>query len=199
MGVDALLMWFGGLFHPDYYAQMAPFFVAISLAALSLFFEDVALLIGIALTQHHAALLTPVLLGLFFGFITGDMLIYAAGRWLQHLSWVARRINSPGAVARIAQLRGRIIPALFICRMIPASRLPTFIAAGVLKVPTLTYFAISITSASLWIGVTVLAGVNILRQFENILGFSSAWLLIPLLGLLLFTLFRQPKAGAYAA
>lgn len=192
-------MWIGGLFHPEYYAQMAPFVIAISLAVFSLFFEDVALLIGIALTQLNAALLLPVLLGLMCGFLMGDMLIYSAGRWLQHLSWVARRINGPSTAARIRQLRGRIIPALFICRMIPASRLPTFIAAGVLKVPTLTYFGISMISASLWIGVTVLAGVNILRQFEAIAGFSSAWLLIPMIGVLAYTLFRQPKAGAYAA
>lgn len=197
--MDGLLISIGGLFHPEYYAQMAPLVIAVSLAALSLFFEDVALLIGIALTQLNATLLLPVLLGLMGGFLMGDMLIYSAGRWLQHLSWVARRINGPSTAARIRLLRGRIIPALFICRMIPASRLPTFIAAGVLKVPALTYFSISVISASLWIGVTVLAGVNILRQFEAIAGFSSAWLLIPMVGLLLFTLLRQPKAGAYAA
>lgn len=196
--MDAVLMWVGGLFHPEYYAQMAPFVIAVSLAAFSLFFEDVALLVGIALTQHNAALLMPVLLGLFCGFISGDMLIYSAGRWLQHLPWIDRNIRRPRAAARIRHLRSRIVPALFICRMIPASRLPTFIAAGVLKVPTLTYFSISVTSASLWIGFTVLAGVNILRQFESLVGFSSSWLIIPVLGLFVFSLIRQPKVGAYA-
>lgn len=196
--LDSLLMMVGDWFHPEHYWQLTPLVMALALAVFSLFFEDIALILGVAIVHHDATLLTPVLLGLYFGITAGDMLIYSAGRWLQHLPWVARRLAKPTTHARITTLRARMIPMLFICRVIPASRLPTFLAAGVVQVPLVTFVAISLTTVALWVALIVFGGFNLARVVEQMFGFSSAWLLLPLVALMLSAVVFHSKGRRYA-
>ena len=191
--MDTVLMAAAGLFQPEFYLQHGPVVLAIALGVFSLFFEDIAILIGIAIVQHDMVLMQAVLLGLYAGFITGDMLIYAAGRWLKHAPFIARRMATAKAQAWVVRMRGHMIPMLVICRAIPASRLPTFLAAGILKVPALKYLCISMMTAGIWVTVTVIVGVNIVQMFERSVGFSSVWLLVPLIGLAIVMTLRHMK------
>ena len=196
--LDALLMTVGDWFHPEHYWQLTPLVMALALGFFSLFFEDIALILGVAILHHDATLLMPVMLGLYFGITGGDVLIYSAGRWLQHLPWVARRLAKPQTHARITTLRGRMIPMLFICRVIPASRLPTFLAAGVVRVPFAKYVALSLTTVALWVALIVLGGFNLARVVEQMFGFSSLWLLLPLAVFMGSALFLHAKGRRYA-
>jgi membrane protein DedA with SNARE-associated domain len=137
------------------------------------------LLVGVAILQHDAVRTLPVLLGLYGGITGGDVLIYAAGRWLQHVPFISRRLEKPSMQGRIIKMRVRILPMLMICRAIPASRLPTFLAAGVLRVPLVKYMAISLFTVAVWLGVVVFGGSNLARITQEMYGISPAWLLIP--------------------
>lgn len=188
----------GDWFHPEHYWQLTPVLMALTLGFFSLFFEDIALILGIAILQHDAILLVPVILGLYLGITGGDLLIYSAGRWLQHLPWVSRRLCRPATQSRVAIMRARILPMLVVCRAIPASRLPTFLAAGVVQVPLAKFVAISLSTVALWVGFIIFGGVNIARVFEQLLGFSSTWLLLPLATLMGAAVFFHTKGRRYA-
>jgi len=164
-----------------------------------LFFEDIALILGVAILHHDATLLMPVILGLYFGITGGDVLIYSAGRWLQHLPWVARRLAKPTTQTRISTIRVRVIPMLFICRAIPASRLPTFLAAGVVRVPFVKFVTISLTTVALWVALIVFGGFNLARVVEQTLGFSSLWLLLPFVSLMGSAVYFNARRCRYAA
>lgn len=192
------MMTVGEWFHPEHYWQLTPLMMALALGFFSLFFEDIALILGVAILHHDATLVMPVILGLYFGITGGDLLIYSAGRWLQHLPWVARRLAKPSTQTRIATIRGRMIPMLFICRGIPASRLPTFLAAGVVRVSVAKFVAISLITVALWVGLIVFGGFNLARVVEQNFGFSSLWLLLPLAMLMLSAVYFHAKGRRYA-
>lgn len=192
------MMTVGEWFHPEHYWQLTPLMMALALGFFSLFFEDIALILGVAILHHDATLVMPVILGLYFGITGGDLLIYSAGRWLQHVPWVARRLEKPSTQARIATIRGRMIPMLFICRVIPASRLPTFLAAGVVRVSVTKFVAISLITVALWVGLVVFGGFNLARVVEQNFGFSSLWLLLPLAMLMLSAVYFHAKGRRYA-
>lgn len=185
-------------FRPEHYWQLSPLVMAVALALLSLVFEDVALLIGVAILHHEAGHLLPVVLGLYFGITGGDMLLYTAGRWLQHLPFIARRLTRPATQSRVARMRTQLLPMLVICRVIPASRLPTFLAAGLVRVPFARYAAISLLTVGVWVALVTFGGFNLARAVESMLGISSAWLLLPVALLMAGATLYHAKGRRYA-
>ncbi len=184
-------------FQPEHFLLLSPVVMAIALAGFSLIFEDVAIIIGIALLHQDASLAVPVFCGLYFGIILGDALLYAAGRWLQHVPWVARKLASGKTQSRLPGLRSKVLPMLVICRAIPASRLPTFLAAGVLRVPLAYFLSIIVVTAALWVALVVFIGFNVANAIEGYFGFSSGWLLLPLVLCIIFLSLRHSKKQKY--
>lgn len=167
-------------FEPMSYWQLSPVGLAVALGLFSLLFEDVALLIGIATLNHNHTLAMPVFLGLLVGIICGDILLYAAGRWLKNIPMIERFVARHATHERGLILKKNLLPMLVISRCIPASRLPTFLLAGVLKIRFLLFCSIIIPTVLLWVGLILFAGVNVSHFVEQTFGFSSVWLLLPL-------------------
>mgnify|MGYP003386417936 CR=1 FL=1 len=183
-------------FEPMSYWQLSPVGLAVALALFSLLFEDVALLIGIATLNHNRDVAMPVFLGLFFGIVIGDVMLYATGRWLKNISMVQRFLARPSTHQRAVILKKNLLPMLVISRGIPASRLPTFLLAGVVRLNFMTFFSIIVPTVLLWVVLILFAGLNLAHLFEQSFGFSSTWLLLPL-GILavLFPFINKPSSS----
>lgn len=192
--VASITVWF----QPEHYWQLMPWVMALALAVFSLFFEDIALIIGIAILQHNAALALPVFFGLYVGVTGGDMLIYTAGRWLKHMPFIARRLDKPATQRRVGLIRAKMLPMLVLCRAIPASRFPTFLAAGVVRVPLMTYTAISLVTVGAWVAMILFGGYNLARFVEQSIGISASWLLLPLAMAILTVTFFHARGNRYA-
>lgn len=90
----------------------------------------------------------------FAGILAGDLLLFAAGRTLGRRaldSGPLRRWVSPHAVARASVWLERRGPAvILLSRFAPGMRLPTYVAAGVLRTRALVFAAWFAVAASLW-------------------------------------------------
>lgn len=168
-------------FDPMTYWLLSPIVLAIGLGLLSLLFEDIALLLGIALLHHDSTLAYYIFSGLFLGILLGDFSLYIAGRWLKNMPFVTQMLMKPKMQRVSTKIGQHIIPMLIICRAIPASRLPTFLTAGVLKTPFKIFALIIVPSVLLWVTLILFAGFNLTHFVEETLHISSFWLLLPFL------------------
>lgn len=148
---------------------------AATLALLTLVQEDVptvsAALLGAA---GHLSWQTGFL-GVFLGIWIGDTLLYllarTVGRPLLHRSWV-KRFFDPAAVARSEQWfaeRGTWL--LLSSRFVPGTRLPTYLAAGFLRLPFGRFLLVTGTAVAIWtVGIFVFTktfGSDLLRWLQQ--------------------------------
>ena len=79
--------------------------------------------------------ITPALLAVFIGIWLGDLGLYGLGRLLRPLaerwSWAKRSSLTPSGAPKHGNQRGW--QAIAVSRLLPASRLPTYLAAGLLR------------------------------------------------------------------
>ena len=121
----------------------------------------------------------------FVGIVIGDLLLYAMGRSIG--ANVARRPPLKWFVSKDRLERGASwfkqqgLKVVMICRFVPSSRLPTFVAAGVLKAPfwrfLLFFFLASLVWTPLLVGLSSLLGQNFLNFYEMYEG-SAIWVLL---------------------
>ena len=90
----------------------------------------------------------------FFGILVGDMLLYLAGRLfgrpaLTHapLSWFVKPEAVDRAAAWFQERGGRVV---FVSRFVPGLRLPTYVAAGVLRQSFATFSFYFVLAGLLW-------------------------------------------------
>jgi len=130
----------------------------------------------------------------FVGIFVGDMLLYLAGRTLGRpaltrapLKWVA----PASAVDRASHwFERKGVAVIFLSRFTPGLRLPTYVAAGVLRTSFLRFALFFAIAGVLWtpalVGIAAVAGER-LREFLH--GGAGLWGLLILIVLLL-TAFR---------
>jgi membrane protein DedA with SNARE-associated domain len=171
--------------------QLSPVWMALLLGAFSLLFEDIALLIGVAILHHDMGLMWPVFLGLYVGIVGGDLMLYASGRWLNRFPAVARLSARPAVAARMGRIRAALFPMLVLSRAIPASRLPTFLAAGIARVSFAKFVLIIAVTVLVWTGAILFGGASLSIAFSQTFGFSLLWLFIPAAVFLLVPVFSK--------
>lgn len=149
------------------------------LIVLSTFVSEDFTCIGAALLAGVGALPRWVAGASVFGGIwLGDALLYGlargAGFRLRRWSWLRRWLHSPRVREAEAWFQKRGWAMLWLCRAIPGARLPTYLAAGVARLPVLPFLAVTGAAALLWTAavfwVVTMVGVAVgdwLRQFEN--------------------------------
>ena len=149
------------------------------LIVLSTFVSEDFTCIGAALLAGVGALPQWVAgASVFVGIWLGDALLYGlargAGFRLRRWSWLRRRLHSPRVQEAEAWFRKRGWTMLWLCRAIPGARLPTYLAAGVARLPVLRFLAVTGAAALLWTAavflIVAMVGVAVgdwLRRFEN--------------------------------
>jgi membrane protein DedA with SNARE-associated domain len=140
---------------------------------LSFVSEDVAT-ISSALSVFGGPISWPLgFAACFAGIWLGDLGLYSLARCLGkpilRSRWIAR-FAAPGAIERCQKKfnkRGSF--ALFASRFVPGTRLPTYLAAGLLSMPVARFGIVTAIAALLWIGgifcLTKLIGVEFLASF----------------------------------
>ncbi len=156
--------------------EWTPVVQAATLGLLTFVQEDVPT-VGAALLSAAGHLHWQTgLVGVFLGIWIGDALLYwlarGVGRPLLQHAW-ARRCLDPAAVARSEQWfaqRGTWI--LLSSRFIPGTRLPTYLAAGFLRLPFGRFLLVTGTAVAVWtVGIFFLAhtvGPDLLSWLEQL-------------------------------
>lgn len=147
------------------------------------------------------------------GILVGDLLIYAAGRYLGR-PWLGRRplrwMISPAALARSSEWFRRRGPAVIIAsRFLPGTRVATYFAAGLLKTSFwrfLLYFSAAVllwtpllVGLASWLGARVLAWFGLFQRWALPGAAALAvaiWLLLSLAGSLSSWAGRRRLLGA---
>src|SRR5882724_10112326 len=108
----------------------------------------------------------PGVLACIVGIYVGDQLLYFAGRWIGRLivRWKPlRKILTPQTVDRASEwLAERGAYVVVLSRFTPGLRLPTYVAAGLLKTRFWTFAAYFLLAAVVWtpalVGAAALLG-----------------------------------------
>ncbi len=128
---------------------------AASLFFLTFFSEDAATLGGAALAVA-GQLATPLGLAVcFLGIWLGDLGLYAVARYFGRpflaRAWVKRRVNQDRLARSEAWWKKRGLLVLLVARFVPGLRLPTYLIAGTLAVPFLSFAAVTALMGLVWV------------------------------------------------
>ena len=128
---------------------------AFSLFFLTFFSEDAATLGGAAMAAA-GLLATPLgLAACFLGIWLGDLGLYALARYFGRpflkQKWVRRRVNDDRLARSEAWWKRRGLLVLLTARFVPGLRLPTYLIAGTLAVPFLSFAAVTGLMGLIWV------------------------------------------------
>ena len=136
------------------------------LAVATLVSEDFACIGGGLLASAGKLAFGPVVVACFVGIFVGDLLLVWAGRWAGRRAlglWPLRRWVSAVTVERAERWFARSGGYLILAsRFMPGTRLPTYVAAGILRVPWVKFAPWFALACALWtpllVGAAMLAG-----------------------------------------
>lgn len=198
MGID-LASWL-----PFGFSGWHPWMQAGFLFALTFISEDLTTVSAALLFTSGGMGWDPAFWGSYLGVWLGDAFLYGLGRGvgrpLLERRW-ARRMFDPEAVARSEQwFATKGLRFLFLTRVLPGTRSPTYVAAGFLRVPFGPFFLISGVTSIGW----VLAIFGLAHLAGNLLiGWLARWrwagwiLFAGVVSLVIWLIWR--KAGASRA
>jgi membrane protein DedA with SNARE-associated domain len=131
------------------------------------------------------------------GIISGDLLLFLAGRWLGgpalQMPWVQRLMPAHKVGRASAWLQGKGLTAVLFSRFTPGLRMATYFAAGSLQMPFRSFASYFLLASFVWtpllVGSTVLFGERLLRSifthqtntavaFSGVFGFGLINLLL---------------------
>jgi membrane protein DedA with SNARE-associated domain len=168
---------------------------------LSAFVSEDGAIVGAATLASTMALdLSLALFSAFFGLWISDFGVYAAVRIAKEKlpadSRSARWINSKLGLSEHNYPKRQEQLALALSRMVPGTRLPAYVSAGLLRMPVATFAGITALSAALWTALVFVA-IHLFplhaRSAEEALGIAS------IAGLGVFALFTVWKLWGPAA
>lgn len=135
---------------------------------LSLFFgtfllEDVALVTCVALIGEGKISPLSGFLACFLGISLGDIGLYFIGRFSSQIGLNKKIESSPQIKAALVKIKNSeaLNYLIFISRLIPGTRLPTYIAAGVVKFSAFRFFYLTVISVAIWVAIAILAGKTV--------------------------------------
>ncbi|EDY83969.1 SNARE associated Golgi protein [Verrucomicrobiia bacterium DG1235] len=162
--------------------RLSAWWAGFLLAVATFASEDFACIGGGLLAASGSVGLTPAILGCMLGIFFGDLGIYFIGRIFGTAAVdlpVLRRIVSPKALRRSSDwFAKRGVALVVLTRFFPGSRVPTYFAAGVVKVDWIRFTLALLLASAIWTPILVLCsfflGEVFLELFES-LG-AGGWL-----------------------
>jgi membrane protein DedA with SNARE-associated domain len=160
---------------------------------LSIFFgtfvlEDVALASSLALIAEHKMSLMSAFMACFLGIVVGDLGLYFLGYLMFRVgfgkNWkILKKYNS----ALVKMKRSEALTySIIISRIIPGTRLPTYLGAGFLRYSFWKFFVLTLASVFLWVLLALLGGNTLNMFFMGRWVFSIITFLICLQALKIF-------------
>ncbi len=137
--------------------------------------EDLACVSAGMLAAEGRASFLLVALACFVGIVVGDVLLFLAGRWIGRaalqrapLRWMIK----PDAIDfASAWLRHNGATVVALSRFTPGTRLPTYVAAGILHVPFRKFLGYFLLAAAVWTPLVVALATGLGMPFMH-----SEWL-----------------------
>lgn len=151
------------------------------LIILSTYILEDAAIVSAALLSADG-MISPQLafLALIIGIASGDLGLYGMGALLKRWHWLIRWVNA-GKIDRASLwLEKKMVSTIFLVRVIPGFRLPTYLACGFFQLPFLKFLLLVILATLTWTGA-IFSGFYLFGTMFWA-GLSHwKWLLIPLL------------------
>jgi len=147
----------------------------VALALSTLVSEDLACVAAGLLVARGSFGLGAASLACFLGIFGGDLLLFLAGRWggraalaRPPFSWWIRPEQVERGEAWFRERTGRV---LFATRFLPGSRLPTYVAAGMLGCPIRTFAFWLAVAGAIWtpilVGLAATLGAAVFSQLQR--------------------------------
>jgi membrane protein DedA with SNARE-associated domain len=133
--------------------------VILGLAIGTLVSEDASLAGAAGLAR--VGLVSPLAAGaaVALGIWAGDLALFFAGRfasrWRPLARWVERRWRPTELQAMAARLERGAALAILVSRVLPGTRLPLYIAAGVTRLPAMVFVLATAVAVLIWTAVIV--------------------------------------------
>jgi len=133
--------------------------VILGLAIGTLVSEDASLATAAGLAR--VGTVSPLAAGaaVALGIWAGDLALFFAGRyasrWRPLAQWVERRWRPTELQAMAARLERGAGLAILLSRALPGTRLPLYVAAGALRLPTIVFVVATAIAVVLWTTVIV--------------------------------------------
>ncbi len=151
----------------DYITAFAhdPLMLGVALAVATLVSEDGALIAGSLLVSNDMATASNVIFWVTFGILGGDIGLYGLGASARQNAWIRRRIPVRRAASVRRWLKDREVSVLFLSRLMPGTRLPTYVSYGFLGMSLLRFSVVMGLAGLSW----VTAMVFFVREIQELL------------------------------
>ncbi len=161
---------------PPALGSWPPILQALTLGLATFVQEDIPTLTAAVLAAAGSLSTAAGFWGCFLGIWFGDVLLYALARGLGRpvldLKWVRGRLNRVQLAQHEAWFARRGTWLLISARMIPGTRLPTYLAAGLLRWPVGPFLGVTGAAALVW----TLAWFGLARVFgTQLTGLWTGW------------------------
>ena len=104
------------------------------------------------------------------GIVAGDVLLFLAGRWIGPLRWITKS----GSLEHASQwLQRNGAGVIFLSRFTPGTRLPTYVAAGMLRTSLRKFLGYFLLAAMAWTPLIVGLSAGVGLPFANNRAFAS--------------------------
>jgi membrane protein DedA with SNARE-associated domain len=163
---------------------VSPWGLILSIVLATLVSEDLTCVaVGLLIAAGRVDWL-PGLAGCFAGIVLGDFAVWiigrAAGLGGMRWQWVRRRLPDETLAEMSQRLCRRVGRAVLVSRFLPGSRVPLFLAAGVLGTCPYRFLSWAFVAALVWTPLLVFAvaifGAEVAEPLHRIAG--SAWVVI---------------------
>lgn len=146
-------------------------------------FEDLALVSSLALMAENKISFLGAFLACFLGISLGDVVLYAIGYAASKFGFENdfKFFKKHSATLSKMKRSQALTYSIVISRVIPGTRLPTYLAAGFLKYPFLNFLFLTILSVFAWVLIALVGGESLHYLFMD------QWML----SLILFLAFLQ--------
>ena len=156
------------------------------IALATLVSEDATCIASGLLVAQGTIGFIPATLACLIGIVGGDSLLFFLGRFVsaplltrRPFRWIVRKEALESASEWLERRGAAVIIA---SRFIPGSRLPTYVAAGSLRLPFLKFLFYFMIASLIWtpilVGLSVLFGERLLMQFLDVYEGYAIWVFI---------------------
>lgn len=133
-----------------------PVMLGIALALATLVSEDGALVTGALLVGSDMASASVIIFWVTLGIVGGDIGLYWLGATARQNVWIRRRVPVRRAASVRRWLKDRDIAVLFLSRLMPGMRLPTYVSYGFLGMSLVRFGAVMLVAGLLWVTAMVI-------------------------------------------
>ncbi len=179
--------------------------ILILLVALATMVSEDLASIGAGLMAARGTLTFPqAVMAALGGIVLGDISLYLAGRWigrpLVHRAPFRWFISEDRLATGERWFREKGVQAVISARFLPGTRLPTYVAAGILKAPFFKFFGYFLIAALLWtpaiVGASMVLGQQVLGFYETFERFAL-WGVLGLVVVLLLVFRLGPLVATH--